>query len=345
MGKPSSLLVASFLFLILSSAPVDAARVQGAKNSIATSLSTRAVAENEVDWHVFATHEENCARWQREFVQRSTQVDNLRAQIASGEAGNLKTAQAVLRLRSMTRVYERAARAECPWVEENDVDTSALRNTVQEGLGDNPCFSQAQALLTGQYETQQEQITAMMMATQFLTTRECDQAAADRFAAQIDASAPAEAEESTVEEQLAAANEEADSVTETLVEGLMDGDSSLIQLNGSAQFIPILEELVALVAFLLIWAILCVVFIPVILMVIGAVLCTLSWVIRRFLNSFGSANLGSCMNWWAHQTQLMFSPGNELITAGACLIAGWFGAIPNLNVNIWLPNLGIHIHR
>merc|ERR550514_1872037 len=127
----------------------------------------------------------------------------------------------------------------------------------------------------------------------------------------------------------------------------MDEDSSLIQLTdgAQAQFIPILEELVALVAFLLIWAVLCVIFIPVILMVIGAVLCTLSWVNRRFLNNFGHTNLGSCMNWWAHQTQLMFSPGNELITAGACLIAGWFGAIPHLNIHINLPNLGIYIRR
>lgn len=345
MGKPSGLLVASYLFLILSVAPIDAARVQAGKHTIATSLSTQAVANSESDWHVFSTHEENCARWQREFVQRSAQVESLRAQIAAGNAGNLKTAQAVLRLRSMTRTYERAARQECQWVAERDVDATALNTTVHEGLGENPCFPQAQALLTQEFETQQQQITAMLLATRFLTTRECDQAAADRFAAEIDAPSDSDGEV-TVEEQIEAANDDADTQVDTLVEELMDPNStSLIQLTDGAQFIPVLEELVGLVAFLLIWAVMCVIFIPVIIMVIGAVLCTLSWVIRRFLNNFGTSNLGSCMNWWAHQTQLMFSPGNELITAGACFIAGWFGAIPNLNIHANFPNLGIYIRR
>jgi len=345
MGKPSGLLVASYLFLILSVAPIDAARVESGKQSIATSLSTNAVADVEANWQVFYTHEQNCARWQTEFQQRSVQVQQMSEQIRSGEAGSLKTAQTVLRLRSMTRVYERAAAQECQWVAEKDVDTTALKTTVQDNLADNECFPQAQALMTTQWETQQEQIRAMHMATMFLTTQQCTDEDAQRFAAEMDDSTPEETEEISVQEQLAAASEEADTVTDELVDGLMNEDSSLIQLTESAQFIPILSELVGLVAFLLIWAILCVVFLPVIIMVIGAVLCTLSWVIRRFLNNFGSTNLGSCMNWWAHQTQLMFSPGNELVTAGACLIAGWFGAIPHMNIYADFPHLGIYIRR
>jgi len=345
MGKPSGFLVASFFFLILSGAPIDAARVEAGKNSIATRLSTNEVAEVEAEWHVFATHEENCARWQREFVSRSDQVQRLNAQLRAGQGGNLKTAQAVLRLRSMTRVYERAARQECPWVAERDVDTDALRNTASESLSENPCFPQAQALLFHQWETQQEQIRAMHMATQFLTTRQCTDEDARRIAEEMEASTPAEHEESTVDEQLAAANEDADSAVDEFVEQSMNEDASLVQLTDGTQLVPILTELVGLVAFLLIWAVLCIIFVPVILMVIGAVLCTLSWVIRRFLRGWGHTNLSSCMNWWAHQTQLMFAPGNELITAGVCVVAGWFGVIPNLNIRASFPHLGIYINR
>lgn len=347
MGKPSGLLVASYLFLILSVAPIDAARVETGKSAVQTSLST--VSEVEADWHVFATHEENCARWQREFQQRTSQVQELTAQMNAGEGGSLKTAQTVLRLRSMTRVYERAASQECTWVSERDIDTDALRSTVQENLGENPCFPQAQALMTTQWETPQEQVRAMHMATQFLSSRQCTDADAQRFIEQMEASTPAAPEEITVSEQLAAANEEADSVTDELVEGLMNEEPSLVQLTEGVNFVPLLTELVGLVAFLLIWAVLCIIFVPVILMVIGAVLCTLSWVIRRFLGHFnhnGNHNhLGSCMNWWAHQTQLMFDPGNELVTAGVCLVAGWFGAIPNLGMSANFPHLGIYIHR
>jgi len=342
MGKPSGLLVASYLFLILSVAPIDASRVENGKAELQTSLSTSAVAEVEADWHVFATHEQNCARWQREFQQRTGQVQELSASMRAGEGGNLKTAQTVLRLRSMTRVYERAATQECAWVAEKDIDTDALRGTVQDNLADNECFPQAQALMTNQWETQQEQVRAMHLATQFLTTRQCTDEDAQRLAAEMDASTPAVVEAITVNEQLAAANEEADTVTDELVEGLMNEEPSLMQLTEGVNFVALLSELVGLVAFLLIWAVMCVIFVPVILMVIGAVLCTLSWVIRRFLHGH-QTNLGNCMNWWAHQTQLIFAPGNELVTAGACLIAGWFGAIPNLGGSF--PHLGIYIRR
>jgi len=344
MGKPSGFLVASFFFLILSGAPIDAARVEAGKDKLATSLDANALAEVESDWHVFATHEQNCQRWQREFGQRSVQVQQLTSQLRTGEGGNLKTAQTVLRLRAMTRVYERAARQECPWVAERDVDTDALRSTVQENLGENPCFPQAQALMTHQWETQQEQIRAMHMATQFLSSRQCTDEDAQRFAAEMEASTPEEVEEITVDEQLEAASEDADAVTDELVDGLMNEEPSLMQVGEGTQLqlVPLLTELVGLVAFLLIWAVLCVIFIPVIIMVVGAVLCTLSWVIRRFLN-YGHTNLGGCMNWWAHQTQLMFAPGNELITAGACLIAGWFGAIPDIGLQRNFPRLGIYI--
>jgi hypothetical protein len=343
MGKPSGLLVASYLFLILSCAPIDAARVENGKDNIVTSLSTNAVAEVEADWHVFATHEQNCARWQREFQQRTAQVQELSSQMRAGEGGNLQTAQTVLKLRSMTRVYERAATQECQWVAEKDIDTDPLRDMVQENLAENACFPQAQALMTTQWETQQEQVRAMHMATQFLATQQCTDEDAARIAAEMEASTPAEPEELSVQEQLAAANEEADTVTDELVEGLVNQDSSLMQVTEGVNFVPILTELVGLVAFLLIWAVLCILFVPVILMVIGAVLCTLSWVVRRFLGRF-NGNLGGCMNWWAHQTQLMFAPGNELVTAGVCIVAGWFGAIPNLNYRASYPNLGIYIN-
>jgi len=302
------------------------------------------VAEVEANWHVFATHEENCARWQSEFQQRTAQVQETTSQMRAGEGGNLKTAQTILRLRSMTRVYERAATQDCQWVADRDVDTAPLRGIVQENLSENPCFPQAQALMTQQWETQQEQVRAMHMATQFLATQQCTDEDARQFVADMEASTPAEPETISVQEQLAAANEEADSMTDELVEGLVNEEPSLMQLTEGANFIPILTELVGLVCFLLIWAVLCIIFVPVILMVIGAVLCTLSWVLRRFLQS-RNTNLGSCMNWWAHQTQLMFAPGNELVTAGVCIVAGWFGAIPNLNIHASFPHLGIYIRR
>jgi len=340
MGKHG--VVALFLFLSLSAAPIDAFRMQSSKDTVQANLHAGSLAEVSTEWQVFHTHDENCARYKTEFEQRSSQVQQLTQQMnaAEGGAGTLKTAQTVLRLRSMTRVYERAATQECAWVNDRNVDSTALRSTVEENLADNECFPQAQALMLNQWETQQEQVRAMHMATQFLTTRQCTEEDARRIAAEMDGVTAEEADMISVDDQLEAANEDADSVTDELVEGLMNEDQSLMQVGEGSNFIVLLNELVGLVAFLLIWAILCIVFVPVILMVIGAVLCTLSWVIRRFLGRH-QANLGNCMGWWAHQTNVMFAPGNELVTAGVCLLAGWFGVVPNVGASF--PHLGIYI--
>jgi len=340
MGKPSGLLVASYLFLILSVAPLDARRIDAVKANIATDL----VAEADADWGYHrATPAQQCAAYQQQFELRTQQVQQLSTQLRSG-GGTFKQARTLMQLRSMARVYERAATQQCNWVAQKGANTTALRATVEENLMDNACFPQAQALMLTQWNTTQEQVRAMSMATQFLTTGECTDEDARRIAEEMDASAADPAEEVDPQAQLAALAEDSDTEIDDAVEALTDSDSSFLQVAEGVQFQAILSELVGLVAFLLIWAVLCVIFIPVILMVIGAVLCTLAWVVRRFLGRSNS-NLGSCMNWWARQTQTMFEPGNELITAGACLIAGWFGAIPNMNIHANFPALGIYIRR
>merc|ERR1719281_1461327 len=122
----------------------------------------------------------------------------------------------------MTRVYETAARQECAWVAERDIDTDALRATVSENLSENECFPQAQALMMHQWETQQEQVRAMHMATQFLTTRKCTEEDAKRIAEEMDSVTTDQADMISVDDQLEAANEDADAVTDEVVEGLMN---------------------------------------------------------------------------------------------------------------------------
>lgn len=261
-------------------------------------------------------------------------------QSLSEGGGVFRTAQAVMKLRSMTRVYERAARRECQWVLEKDVDTSSLNATISENLHDNVCFPQAQALMTTEWATGAEQVRAMNVATQMLTSKQCTEEDVKRMVEEMDAST-GDTSDSTVEEQLDAASQDADDATEDFVETVsMEGGHSLLEVQDGTNPQIYLQELVGLVAFLLIWAVMCVVFIPVIIMVVGAVLCTLAWVLRRVIRG-NPGSLGGCMNWWVHQTEVLFAPGNELATAGACLIAGWFGALPNVHASF--PHLGIYI--
>jgi predicted HAD superfamily phosphohydrolase len=70
--------------------------------------------------------------------------------------------------------------------------------------------------MTAEWENQQEQIRAMHMATQFLVTHQCTDEDARRIAEEMEASTPDEVEEISVDEQMAAANEEADSQVDAL---------------------------------------------------------------------------------------------------------------------------------
>jgi len=325
---------ALFIFLSLSAGPVDAARREAVTQNIQIAVS--ADSSNEASWG--RTHEQRCARWQTHFEQRTQEVAAMTQGMTDG-GGAIQTAQAVMKLRSMTRVYERAARRECQWVLDREADTSSLQTVVTENLKDNVCFPQAQALMSHQWETGAEQVRAMNVATQMLTSKKCEESDMVKIVEEMD-NTERVASDSTVEEQLDAASQDADDVTDEFVEIITTEGSSLLQQGERASFIPFLTELVGLVAFLLVWAVMCIVFIPVIIMVVGAVLCTLAWVLRRFLHG-NPGSLGGCMNWWVHQTEVLFAPGNELATAGACLIAGYFGAIPNANMNF----RHIHIYR
>ena len=70
-------------------------------------------------------------------------------------------------------------------------------------------------------------------------------------------------------------------MTTELIEGLMDEDQSLMEV-GESKLVVFLSDPVGFVIFLFICAILDA-RIPIILMVTGAVLCTVAWVKRLFL--------------------------------------------------------------
>ena len=77
----------------------------------------------EAERHISTPHEQHLFRWQKGFQQRASQVHELKAQMR----GNMKTANMLLRLRSITRVFEHAATQECQWIAGKDIATDAPR--------------------------------------------------------------------------------------------------------------------------------------------------------------------------------------------------------------------------
>jgi len=323
--------------------PMHASRVQHQISKVSVQLHDRSLAETATVWG--STPEQKCGRWQEQFQKKADQVKTSQASL-SKNPGALASANLVLKLRGMVRTYETAARNGCEWVTERDVETEGMQDMVQKGLGNNPCFPQAQALMAEEYENMQQQAWAMSLAVQMLSEEKCTPEDLERFQQNMEQQQGAEAglaDDVDLEQELDAVREQADEETDKFVEAVMDESegSSLLQVVDSAAFIHTLEQLVGLVAFLLIWAVLCLVFVPVIIMVIGAVLCTLAWVVHRVLGRH--KDLHNCLGWWAHQMQSVFAPGNELAMAGACLIAGWLGVPHAHHFGIYFP--GVHVHH
>lgn len=345
MGKPV-LKAAFFIFLSLSMTPIDAGRVHNA----AVKLEGAAVSDNVASWPSLSstTPEQRCEQWKEDFEQKTVEVRQRQEGLRSG-GGALASAGLMMKLRTMIRIYENAARNECVWVQERDVDTENLQGMVDAGLTQNSCFPQAQALMAEEFESPQQQAWAMSLAIQMLVEERCTTEDIAEFEANMERreSGPAEAP-AEIAQEVDALSESADQEVDAFVDALMDeSGSSLLQTQDSAMFVHSLEQLVSLVAFLLIWAVLCLLFLPIILMVIGAVLCTLMYVLARFFGRGGvfgqHANLGSCMGWWIQQTQELTREGNELVMFGACVIAGVLGHPHMHHFGFYYP--GYHIHH
>jgi len=303
---------------------------------------------SEAAWPMMSstTPEQRCEQWKEDFETKTNQVRARQASVKEGNGGSLATAGLVMKLRSMIRIYENAARNECGWVKERDVNTEDLQGMVDAGLTQNPCFPQAQALMAEELETPQQQAWAMSLAVQMLSEERCTPEDIQEMQAAMERKEAAESVEVSQEEivgQVDALSETADQEVDGFVEALMDeSGSSLLQVQDSAKFIASLDQLIALVAFLIIWAVMCMIFLPVIIMVIGAVLCTLIAVLNRFFR-LSNHRLGSCLSWWVARVDELMAPGNELVMMGACVISGVLGHPHMHHFGIYFP--GVHIHH
>lgn len=331
--------------------PIDAVRVQNGVQNVAVKLQGAAVSDNIAKWPLSSTTpEQRCEQWKEDFEEKTVEVRQRQAGIRNG-GGALATAGLIMKLRTMIRIFENAARNECAWVEERDVNTEDLQGMIDQGLTQNSCFPQAQALMAEEFESQEQQAWAMSLATLMLVEERCTNEDLAEFEASLEKREPAaevseEPQDVEILSEVDALSESADQQVDRFVDALMDDSgSSLLQTQESAQFIHSLEQLVSLVAFLLIWAVLCLLFLPIILMVIGAVLCTLMYVLARFFrgafNQHG--NLGSCMGWWVQQTQELTREGNEAVMFGACIIAGVLGHPHMHHFGFYYP--GYHVHH
>merc|ERR1719460_3602658 len=105
----------------------------------------------------------------------------------------------------------------------------------------------------------------MSLAVQMLAEKKCSPEDLERFQQDMEQQQGAQAglkDDVDLEQELDAVRERADEETDNFVEAVMDeseGGSSLLQIVDSAEFIHTLQELVGLVALLLIWAVLCLV--------------------------------------------------------------------------------------
>jgi len=160
-----------------------------------------------------AVHEHSTANWGRscESLQtrfgdqstRLTQLEGMRSMVASI---------------SILRTLRRANARECDWVQDGNLDTSAIEELAAHGLQQGPCYSEYQAAIQAAHDLpEEEQISAANDAIVLLFSEDCS------------AGTPEPPELDTSDEEM---EEEMDDTTDDVMEQLVQSsESSLIQQN------------------------------------------------------------------------------------------------------------------
>jgi len=181
-----------FVFLMLSSQPLDAHRVivneeahtrlsAGFRSQAWRSVSSSRKSATKDAWPWSAS----CDSLKQRFETKSSRATiRLRdARNTTGHDGFVGMTQTMLDVWAAVRALRRATRMECPWVAESDVDVAALSAAVRENLQDNPCLPAAEGVWAAAQSpnaTEAEQQASLFEATRILVSPTCGEDASEQ---------------------------------------------------------------------------------------------------------------------------------------------------------------------
>ena len=164
-----------------------------------------------------ALHEHSTANWGRSCASLQTRFGDQSTRLAELEGMRSMVASI-----SILRTLRRANARECDWVQNGNLDTTAIQEVAVGGLQQGPCYSEYQAAIQAAQDLpEEEQISAANDAIVLLFSEDCS------------AGTPEPPELDTSDEEM---EEEMDDTTDDVMEQLVQSsESSLIQQNHDSQ--------------------------------------------------------------------------------------------------------------
>jgi len=164
-----------------------------------------------------ALHEHSTANWGRSCESLQTRFGDQSTRLAELEGMRSMVASI-----SILRTLRRANARECDWVQNGNLDTTAIQEVAVQGLQQGPCYSEYQAAIQAAHDLpEEEQISAANDAIVLLFSEDCS------------AGTPEPPELDTSDEEM---EEEMDDTTDDVMEQLVQSsESSLIQQNHDSQ--------------------------------------------------------------------------------------------------------------
>jgi len=164
-----------------------------------------------------ALHEHSTANWGRSCESLQTRFGD-----QSTHLSELEGMRSMVASISILRTLRRANARECDWVQNGNLDTTAIQGLAVQGLQQGPCYSEYQAAIQAAHDLpEEEQTSAANDAIVLLFSEDCS------------AGTPETPELDTSDEEM---EEEMDDTTDDVMEQLVQSsESSLIQQNHDSQ--------------------------------------------------------------------------------------------------------------
>lgn len=265
-------------------------------------------------------HERRCASSRANF-ERLSASERARLPESNATATLSATSSTLVQMWGAGKAFKNGIELNCAWTRDGTVDSAPLAAVAAARLQGSPCLTTARGWLAAADALgAEEQAMTIFRVMQAVLSHECDEPegveeGGEEQVAVLDAAADEDhlLDPVDVVQELSAETEE---LVGELVERALQGRGDAARVDAA------LSNVAGVAAALLVFGLTCAAMTPVLVMVVGAVLCVMKWTAKHLLGSAGP-DVSGCMGWWSTHT-LAYLRSDEAV-AGTCSLTGMLG--------------------
>lgn len=265
------------------------------------------------------SNERRCVSSRRNFERFSA---NERARLPSSNTTTVlsATSSTLVQMWGADKAFKNGMEFDCAWTRDGTVDSAPLAAVAAARLQGNPCLATARRWLAGADAlSAEEQAMTIFRVMEAILSHECDEEEAEEDSEEQQAALTAAVAEDElldpvdVVEELSAETED---LVGELVECTLEGSGDVARVDTA------LSDVAGVTAALLVFGLTCAAMTPVLIMVVGAVLCVTKWTAKHLLGE-ADPDVSGCMGWWSTHT-LAYLRSSEAVS-GTCSLIGILG--------------------